>query len=82
LKGGTVTESRMSEEWVEKIADAVVRRLDEREQINAIAMEVLRILDARAGAMRADRGSLQESVTENQNTGEELQEKRKERQDV
>ena len=36
-----------TDEWVERIAEAVVQRLDERDQINAIAVQVLRLLEAR-----------------------------------
>ena len=40
-------EGEMNDAWVERIAEAVVRKLDEREQINAIAEEVLRLLQTR-----------------------------------
>ncbi len=42
-----MSEGAMNEEWVERIAEAVVQKLDERDQINAIAMQVLHLLDAR-----------------------------------
>jgi len=40
----------MSDEWVERIADAVVSKIDEYEQVNAIARLVLRMLDQRQAA--------------------------------
>ena len=43
----------MNEEWVERIADAVVRKIDEYEQVNAIARLVLRMLDQRQAAAAA-----------------------------
>jgi len=42
-----MSEGEMNERWVERIAEAVVQKLDERDQINAIAMQVLHLLDAR-----------------------------------
>jgi len=42
-----VADVETTDEWVERIAEAVVRKLDEREHINAIAHLVLRLLEAR-----------------------------------
>ena len=54
-----MVEGAMNEEWVERIADAVVRKLDEHEQVNAIARLVLQMLDQRqAREMTAQQSSL------------------------
>lgn len=45
-----MSEGGMNEEWIDRIAEAVVRKLDERDQINAIAMQVLHLLEAREKA--------------------------------
>lgn len=46
---------RVSQELVEQIAQAVVRKLDEREKINAIAREVVMLLSERQARMMAIR---------------------------
>jgi len=45
-----MSEGEMSEQWVERIADAVVKKLDEHEQITAIARLVLQMLGQRQAA--------------------------------
>ena len=47
-------EAELSEQSVERIAEAVVRKLDEHEQINAIASLVLRMLELKQKAQSGE----------------------------